>query len=190
MGDVREVHAYVLVVDAARIDNDDVAVVTMRHTSGALSTLHITMRTHTTGEERYEVHGTRGTLVMRWPYHSTHTLEPAIIEVHERSRRVTDHTLSTSWCPEREIGTHWQYLNELRHFCACIAEQREPAVGGREGYAVVEILNAAYLSAQTGETVRLPLDRVPDFDALFARLRADSRWTIEDADITGWDWRY
>ncbi len=185
MGDVEEVSAYVMVVAANRFDNEDVGMVMMKHRNGALSSLHITMLTHRTGEESYEVFGTQGTLLMRWPFHSTHTLEPAILQLHQGANRIIDLTPPTSWNVHEEMLTNWQYLNELRAFCACILGDRAPEPTGEDGRAVVEILNAAYLSAQQGTKVHLPLTEAPDFAALFGRLRADSRWQIPD-DATWW----
>ncbi|MCL5997379.1 MAG: Gfo/Idh/MocA family oxidoreductase [Chloroflexi bacterium] len=62
MGDVSEVSGHVMLVAANRFDNDDVASVVMKHKNGAMSSLHITMLTHRTGMESYEVFGTKGTL--------------------------------------------------------------------------------------------------------------------------------
>jgi myo-inositol 2-dehydrogenase/D-chiro-inositol 1-dehydrogenase len=188
MGEAVEVTGDLLIVDAERVENEDVGMVMMRHRSGALSSLHISMRTHRTGEESYELFGTKGTLLMRWLYHSTHSMEPAIVQIHELGRRTTDLTLLTSWSVEEEMASNWQYLNELRHFCDCVLENREPDVGGEEGRAVVEMINAAYLSAWRGTRVKLPLQEIPELAELFKRLRASSSWTVE-ADNSR-DWRY
>jgi len=188
MGDVEEVSAHIMVVAGNRFDNEDVGAVTMKHRNGGLSTLHITMLTHRTGEESYEVFGTRGTLLMRWPFHSTHTLEPAILKLYQGANRVTDLTLSTSWNVHEEMEQHWQYLNELRSFCDCILHDREPQPTGEDGRAVVEIINAAYLSTHEGRKVRLPLAESPDLAAIFERLRAASRWEIPDDEA--WWSRY
>jgi predicted dehydrogenase len=188
MGEVEEVSARVMVVAANRFENDDVGMVMMRHAGGGLSSLHITMLSHRTGQESYEVFGTRGTLVMRWLYHSTHSIEPAVIELHEKASRVTDLSLSASWNAHDELTQRWQYLNELRHFCACVIEDRPPLVTGADGRAVVEIINAAYVSSHERRSVALPLDRPPDFEATFAALRRSSRWSISDQDA--WWSRY
>ncbi|MGQ9629315.1 MAG: Gfo/Idh/MocA family protein [bacterium] len=187
MGDVVEVSGDVIIVDTERVENEDVGIVTMKHKNGGFSSLHITMRTHRTGEESYEVFGTKGTLLMRWLYHSTHSMEPAIVKIYEKSRTTTDLTLPTSWNPENEIITNWQYLNEMRHFCDCIINDKEPAVTGEDGRAVVEIVNAAYLSSWKGIKVKLPLEKSPDFEQFFRGLRSSSRWKIDDS---GWKWRY
>jgi UDP-N-acetyl-2-amino-2-deoxyglucuronate dehydrogenase len=185
LGEVEQVSAEVMVVGPNRFDNEQVGAVTMKHRQGGLSTLHITMLTHRTGEESYEVYGTRGTLLMRWPFHSTHTLEPAILQVHRAATQVEDLTLSTSWDPQGELEKNWQYLNELRGFCDCILYDREPEVTGADGRAAVEIINAAYISTDEGRKVRLPLSEGPDFEAIFAKLRAASRWKIPDEE-TWW----
>ena len=188
MGDVDEVSAHVMVVAANRFENDDVGMVAMKHKSGALSSLHITMLTHRTGMESYEVFGTRATLLVRFLYHSTHSIEPAIVELHQGAKRVTDLTLGTSWNVHEEMTANWQYLNELRHFCDCILHDKQPRVTGVDGRAVVEIINAAYLSSQEGRNVKLPLAASPDFESLFGAMRQSSRWSVSDEDA--WWSRY
>jgi predicted dehydrogenase len=188
LGEVSEVTGHVMIVAANRFENEDVGAIVMKHLSGAMSSLHITMLSHRTGMESYEVFGTKGTLLVEWPFHSTHTLEPAFVRLFEHATEVTDLTLSTSWNPHEELLTNWQYLNELRHFCDCIIHDREPAVGGADGRATVEILNAAYLSAREGRTVSLPLDRSPDLEPFFEDVRGRSRWHIGDDDA--WWGRY
>jgi myo-inositol 2-dehydrogenase / D-chiro-inositol 1-dehydrogenase len=48
------------------------------------------------------------------------------------------------------------YPQELRHFIACVREDREPLVTGEDGRAVLEVLYAAYASARTGNKIALP----------------------------------
>jgi predicted dehydrogenase len=48
------------------------------------------------------------------------------------------------------------YPQELKHFISCIREGKEPVVTGEDGRAVLEIMMAAYESARTGCTVKLP----------------------------------
>jgi len=182
LGDVEEVSANILLVMSNRIENEDVANVFMRHKSGAISSLHITMLTHCIGEESYQLFGLKGTLIMRWLYHSTHSIEPAIIRIWKKSKEVTDFTLSTSWSPIKEISENWQYLNEIRHFCDCILNNRTPDVTGQDGRAVVEIINAAYISATEGKKVKLPLKEVPSFEEIFTKMKALSKWQIQDED--------
>lgn len=48
------------------------------------------------------------------------------------------------------------YPHELKHFIECVREQKEPAMTGEDGKAVLELMCAAYQSAKTGEKVSLP----------------------------------
>jgi len=179
LGDVAEVSGHVLIAAPEYRATDDVACVVLNHRNGALSTLHITMLAHTTGEESYEVFGTHGTLVMRWLFHSTSTPEPAIVHLYENSKTVTDLTLSGSWDPLRKVQDDWQYLRELEHFCDCVLNDTDPRCTGEDGRAIVEIVNAAYLSSWKGSRLRLPLQQSPDTVQFFEELHASSPWAIQ-----------
>jgi predicted dehydrogenase len=48
------------------------------------------------------------------------------------------------------------YPQELKHFIECVREDKPPLVTGEDGRAVLEIMNAAYQSARTGQKVPLP----------------------------------
>jgi len=46
---------------------------------------------------------------------------------------------------------------ELRYFIEAIIEDKEPAIPGEEGRKVIEVVQAAYISAREGRSVELPL---------------------------------
>ena len=48
------------------------------------------------------------------------------------------------------------YPHELKHFIACVRDDTQPIVTGEDGRAVLELMNAAYQSARTGQKVTLP----------------------------------
>jgi UDP-N-acetyl-2-amino-2-deoxyglucuronate dehydrogenase len=187
LGDVSEVTAHAMIAAPEHHPTEDVACVVMGHQSGAMSTLHVTGLTHATGEESYEIFGTHGTLVMRWLSHSTSTLEPALMTLYENSRTATDLTLDAPWHPSQRIREDWQYLRALEHFCECIVNDEEPQPNSADGRAVVEIVNAAYLSVMRGATVKLPLKESVDAKALFSKLHQSSPWSLEGRM---WDSRY
>ncbi|MDY6913208.1 MAG: Gfo/Idh/MocA family oxidoreductase [Planctomycetota bacterium] len=178
MGDVAEVNGYVMCIGKDRFENEDVSCVAMRHKNNTLSTLHITMLTHCTGEERYEVFGTKATLVMRCIYHSSLTQEHHHIHLYEKSKTVTDLTMPNLWFEyddtESYVKKTWQYLRELEHFCECILRDVDPQMTGEDGRAIVEIVNAAYLSAYRKQRVVLPITGKPDFAKLFENARAET----------------
>ena len=187
LGDVSEVSAHMMIVEQARHPTEDVGCVIMKHKSGAMSTLHTTSLTHAAGEETFEVFGTRGTLDIRWPFNSTPTLEPAFINLYENSSTVTDLTRTGPWYPIHRIRDDWQYLRELEHFCKCIIDDEEPYSSGADGRAVVEIINAAYLSSSSGTKVKLPLTKSPDVKTFLKELRDTSPWSLEGRT---WNSRY
>jgi len=47
-------------------------------------------------------------------------------------------------------------IKEIEHFLDCILDDREPLITGEDGKATVEIISAAYRSAETGKPVELP----------------------------------
>jgi myo-inositol 2-dehydrogenase/D-chiro-inositol 1-dehydrogenase len=51
------------------------------------------------------------------------------------------------------------YPQELQHFIACVRNDTTPITTGEDGRAVLEMLNAAYYSARTGERIQLPFRR-------------------------------
>ncbi len=48
------------------------------------------------------------------------------------------------------------YPHELKHFIECVQQDKEPAVTGEDGRAVLEIIYAAYASAAEGKKIMLP----------------------------------
>ena len=44
----------------------------------------------------------------------------------------------------------------MEHFVDCVQNDKQPLVTGEDGRAVLEIMNAAYHSARTGQKVSLP----------------------------------
>jgi predicted dehydrogenase len=48
------------------------------------------------------------------------------------------------------------YPHELKHFIECVQQDKQPAVTGEDGRAVLEIIYAAYASAAEGKKIMLP----------------------------------
>ena len=55
---------------------------------------------------------------------------------------------------------HWAsgYQHEMQDFCECIAQDREPLSGWTLARDVVAVIYAAYVSAEEGRRVEVPLD--------------------------------
>jgi glucose-fructose oxidoreductase len=92
---------------------------------------------------RYAVAGTKGTL----------TLDPAYEYATDKRLRVTvDGNTNERIFPKVD-----EFAPELIHFSDCILNDREPEPSGEEGLIDVQIVRAAYRSAETGRAV--PIER-------------------------------
>jgi len=57
--------------------------------------------------------------------------------------------------PRQEHCDQAMYKRQMQHFIECIRSRSEPAAGFRQGQVVLEIVDAAYESARTGQAVKL-----------------------------------
>lgn len=89
----------------------------------------------------YEVVGTKGSLA----------LDPAYEYAGELKHKLTLNGKSK----ERKFKRRDQFAPELLYFSDCILNNTEPEPSGLEGLIDVRIINALYLSAETGESVKL-----------------------------------
>lgn len=100
---------------------------------------------------------------------------------------------STSTNPFEAIDVSWEEVEASddpvtyddcvaaceRDFLDAITSGRPPAIGPAEGTLSVEVANAIYLSALTGETVTLPLETAA-YDEAFARM-CDGTLSLQEA---------
>jgi predicted dehydrogenase len=77
-------------------------------------------------------------------------------------------------CQTVDVMSHYHQL-QIRDFVQAVAENREPAVTGREGRKHVEIAVAIYRSQRDGRPQKFPLDGVEGSE------RFDGRMTPEVA---------
>ena len=140
------------------------------HASGVKS-IHMCSRFyHREGQEQYLIFGETGTLELRhsssvWQYTTPYDL---YLYRYGRLRENHQPPFSVNWLQE---GVQYgQYKVELEHFVECIRENKQPITDGAEGRAVIEVISAAYLSAQEKREVTLPLTHLPDYEAFFRSL--------------------
>ncbi len=86
---------------------------------------------------RFEILGTKGALLIEKPYH--------------------DFLISDTERREEQDWWRVDIQSAVTEFVACIIEDREPFITGKDGRAALEIQIAGYLSAETGKEVALPL---------------------------------
>ena len=129
------------------VEVEDVALGWLRFRSGAVGTVYVTTAAYPGARERIEVSGERGTVavdgdrVLRWAVDGE---EPAADEPEE--------VLSDAELAVRMAEVHRRQLTDA---VEAFRTGREPLIGGAEGRAALEVVDAIYRSSRTGEDVRL-----------------------------------
>jgi len=149
---------------------EDQAAVTLEHASGAISLHQLSRVSHVPFRESIQIDGSKGSLVMALTArpHFT-TLEPFQMTLF-RHGEATDVTPEPYDGTPDDLPSSAKYLVELEHFCQCIRDDVMPEVGAAQGRYVMEVINAAYVSASSGQKVSLPLKDPPSLDQIFRDL--------------------
>lgn len=140
-GDVEEVFCYAGKTSTLEIDVEDNADILMRFRSGIVANLHLDYLQRTY-RRSCEVIGEDGVIV--WDYISQSV---TVYGKKDRHCEVFAENINT----ERNQG----FLDELKHFVACIEGVDQPVVDAAGGRAVLEIALAAKVSATEGHPVKL-----------------------------------
>lgn len=151
------------------VDNEYNVICT--HVSGARSVHQSSKFFHRQSEEHYLIFGETGTIELRHSAAVWHYTTPYKVYLHRYGRLRENHQspFSINWLKEgQQFG---QYKVELEHFVECVRDHKPPRTTGEDGRIVAEIISAAYLSAQEGREVELPLDSLPDFERFFPALK-------------------
>jgi predicted dehydrogenase len=139
VGDVEAVAAQVAKVSDLEIDVEDVAQIILKFKSGAIGCIHLDM-IQRPPTRACRVTGTEGTLAWDWA-----------------DRRVRHFSAKRGeWADllvEEEPDRNTMYLEELRHFFACVKNRQSPAVTGEDGRRTLEIALAVKESSRTGQVV-------------------------------------
>lgn len=141
LGDVQEVFCAAGHLSSLEIATEDVAVLVSRHSSGALSEVHLdyVQRTY---ERGCQIAGENGSIF--WDF-------------RQKQVRWFD-AASDNWTAfEQPAG--WQlnqmYLDEMRHFLDCVRERRETMLPVAEAARVMELVFAAKQSAHEKRVIAL-----------------------------------
>lgn len=128
-------------------DYPDCAFVSLKYRSGAVGVLH-SSQVSTIGGYGCRVECEGGSILL--PSFWGEGAEMVIKEVGGDERHIRIDELS-----KRSHGSPvWQELNE---FVRAVCEGREPEITGYDGMAAVELAEAAYMSIDSGEPIKLPL---------------------------------
>ena len=151
-GEVASVQAYTGILAHENIEVEDTCAAAVKYTSGALGVIQAATSIHPDFQQRIEIHGTQGTIILEgtedtWIKHwetfdeRREVEEPVVVEHHGAAAVL------------EEGGEGHQ--RQIEDFVQAIRTDREPAVNGEEGRRSLAVVQAIYESARTGSQVAL-----------------------------------
>ncbi|TVP98767.1 MAG: gfo/Idh/MocA family oxidoreductase [Planctomycetaceae bacterium] len=155
MGPVAEVHARTATLTHERIEVEDVAVANLLFQNGALGVIEATTTAFPGCLKRIEISGSAGTAILeeedlkQWQFAEESAEDEAI------RQRMTDRTKTGGGAGDPAAIGHHGHTELFNEFTAAIREDRVPSIDGTEGRRSVELIEAIYRSARTGQSVRL-----------------------------------
>jgi len=141
IGEVSEVFAVCRKLSSLDIDTEDYAEIIMRSDSGAYAQIHLDYL-QSNYRRSCEVIGEKGMVV--W-------------DINERTLRhysLEDRSYHTYY-EGLNANVNDQYLNETRHFFACVEGKEKPLIDLAEGRRLQEIFAAIRQSSESGRIVKL-----------------------------------
>jgi UDP-N-acetyl-2-amino-2-deoxyglucuronate dehydrogenase len=152
-GDVASVKAYLDVRAHDNIEVEDTCVAAVKYVNGALGVIQATTSVHPDFQQRIEIHGSEGTIILDgtedvWIKH-WETFKDGAREIEERAP--VEHSGAAAVLEEGGEA----HLRQIQDFVDAIAEDREPAVNGAEGRRSLEVVRAIYRSAEEGSEIIL-----------------------------------
>ncbi|NLU10020.1 MAG: Gfo/Idh/MocA family oxidoreductase [Tepidanaerobacter acetatoxydans] len=143
LGPVKEVYARSKTVNHC-IEVEDLAIVNLEYTSGALGVIEATTSAYPGLCSRIDIYGTNGRIVIE---------NDDIIELYTKNKEALfDKTQKQ--CPE---NPHVPFQRQFEQMMEAIRNDRDPEVNGNEGKKSLEIILAAYKSVFSKKSVKLPL---------------------------------
>lgn len=130
-GEIAEVSAVVDHVSSLEITTDDIADLTVRFVSGAVGSIHMNLFAWNV-HSHFELLGERGVIQWRRLDNDVRLFDPRINrwEVYPSGGQLND-----------------MYLEEARHFLACVRGETVPACDGWDGLKTMRVIEAARRSA-------------------------------------------
>ena len=155
LGPVSTVHAHTGLVAHERVEVEDVATALLTFENGATGVIEGSTAIWPGHPARVEIHGTRGSAIMEddalsfWQFRDEHPQDESI-----RNRFGTGARSSGAGDPTAHIH-HEGHRRQVLDFVEAIRDDRAPAVDGSDGRLAVELIEAIYRSARSGQTVTL-----------------------------------
>ncbi|MCZ6632742.1 MAG: Gfo/Idh/MocA family oxidoreductase [bacterium] len=149
-GDVASVQAYTGILAHENIEVEDTCVATVKYQNGALGVIQATTSVHPDFQQRIELHGTEGTIILE----GTEDTWVAHWETFGGGKRegqvgLVDHAGAEAVLHEGGEA----HRRQIEDFVAAVREDREPAVNGEEGRRSLAVVQAVYESVRVGGEV-------------------------------------
>ncbi|HXK94821.1 MAG TPA: Gfo/Idh/MocA family oxidoreductase [bacterium] len=154
MGGVAEVTAQTALLAHEKIEVEDIAQALLKFKNGAVGTIIASTAVYPGMDERIEVSGTKGTMIM-----NKSDIVFRKIMGEEEPADMGGKTERGSGAADPQAITNEGHVAQIQDFCQAIAENRDPMITGEDGRKPLEIILAVYQSARTGKPVKLPLKR-------------------------------
>ena len=149
-GDVATVKAYTGVLAHRDIEVEDTCVATLRYASGALGVIQAATSVHPDCQQRIELHGTKGTIVLEGTEETWIKQWETFDE--RRPSAAPDEVEHAGAAAVLEMGGEG-HRRQIADFVAAVQEDRQPAVNGPEGRRSLAVVQAVYHSARSGSEV-------------------------------------
>ena len=151
MGPVASVTAQTACLAHDRSEVEDVAYALLKFKSGAIGAIVASTAAYPGMDERIEVTGTNGSMIMN---KSSITLR----EIRGEKKTVEEEVVERgSGAADPQAITNEGHVAQIKDFCEAVLNNRKPMIDGADGRRPLEIILAVYESAKTGKTVKLPL---------------------------------
>jgi predicted dehydrogenase len=150
-GDIASVQAYTDVRAHENIEVEDTCVAAVKYANGALGVIQATTSIHPDFQQRIEIHGSEGTIILDgtedvWIKH-WETFKDGYREVEEPAP--VEHSGAAAVLEEGGEA----HARQIQDFVASIRENREPLVNGVEGRRSLAVVRAIYESAAQGKEI-------------------------------------
>lgn len=141
LGEVEAVACFAGRLSHLEIETEDTAAILLRFADGAIGEVHLDYVQRTYSRTCHII-GDEGTI--RWDYSAGEVRWYSAV-LHEWRGFVNP----SGWEPNQ------MYLDEMKHFLRCLAQEEQPTLDVFEGRQVLEVALAAKASAETGQIVEL-----------------------------------
>ena len=150
-GDIASVQAYTDVRAHENIEVEDTCVAAVKYANGALGVIQATTSIHPDFQQRIEIHGSEGTIILDgtedvWIKH-WETFKDGYREVEEPAP--VEHSGAAAVLEEGGEA----HARQIQDFVASIRKNREPLVNGVEGRRSLAVVRAIYESAAQGKEI-------------------------------------